>query len=214
MQRSVQGLYDQVAHSTQCDSAQPMAQLSISDVRNSRHARSSSVTASAEASGGGVAAPNSPLHLKPLPKPPWVSTLSCPEACQQILDYSARLEMPTVLLAAQVVASVLCVAQQSAWICRKGDAAGCAMEMATGTAALAHARELLDLLGGVGANPRPGHVSTHRMVSCVVLSRNVAKPVRYHTSCHCGTFPVVRAYVEGFRYFLTGLKDMLLTVRA
>lgn len=94
---------------------------------------------------------NSPRRLKPLPKPPWVTTQCFPEACQQIVEYSARLEMPTVVLASQVVAAVLCVAQQSAWILRKGEAAGCAMAMATGAAALARAKELLEPMGGTGA---------------------------------------------------------------
>jgi hypothetical protein len=82
-----------------------------------------------------------------------VTTESSPEACQQTLDYSARLEMPTVVLGSQVIASVLCIAQQSSWMLRKGDSAGCDMTMATGAASLAHAKELLEPFGGVGAIP-------------------------------------------------------------
>lgn len=132
-----------------------MSQISISDVRTSTHSQPSPAHAAtaSEASASGVGGAGSPLHLKPLPRPPWVAMQCDPDACQQILDYSARLEMPTVMLASQVVASVLCVAQQSAWILRKGEAAGCAMAMATGAAALAHARELLEPMGGVGAQP-------------------------------------------------------------
>jgi hypothetical protein len=58
--------------------------------------------------GGSVWPTGGAPLLEPLPQPPWVASQSAAGAAAQTLEYGARLEMPTVVLAAQVRLTCSC----------------------------------------------------------------------------------------------------------
>lgn len=91
--------------------------------------------------------PEDTRRSRGLPWPPWLATEAHPEVAGQLQEYAAQLEMSTVLLAAQVLASTLCTAQHCAWILRYGGA-GCGPVCSHEAAALACARAAFQQRGG------------------------------------------------------------------
>lgn len=86
---------------------------------------------------------DNPQAESTLPMPPWITTVSDPEAYEQLIAYASKLEMDTALLLAQVIAQLICATQHVAWILCRGPE-GCAPLDVHGEVAVKHARRLLD----------------------------------------------------------------------
>ena len=106
------------------------------------HLASASADAAAATPPRDAGSASAPSGNTLLPKPPWITSTANSEAYAQLVQYAQKLEMDTALLLAQVIAQLMCTAQQVAWIVCHGDA-GCAPVDAHMTTAVTRARDLL-----------------------------------------------------------------------